>query len=30
MIITEIKFGGVKYPCRMVKGNQDYRQHGSA
>ena len=22
MIITEIKFGGVKYPCRMVKGNQ--------
>ena len=22
MIITEIKFGGVKYPCRMVKDNQ--------
>ena len=23
MIITEIKFGGVTYPCRMVKDNQD-------
>lgn len=22
MIITEIKFGGMKYPCRMVKDNQ--------
>ena len=22
MIITEIKFGGVTYPCRMVKDNQ--------
>lgn len=22
MIITEIKFGGVEYPCRMVKDNQ--------
>ena len=22
MITTEIKFGGVEYPCRMVKDNQ--------
>lgn len=30
MIITEIKFGGVEYPCRMVKDNQgDYLIIGS-
>ena len=30
MITTEIKFGGVEYPCRMVKDNQgDYLIIGS-